>query len=755
MRPAIPLALLGAIAVSDFALAGEYIREHQYDARVRSDDEAVNVSLVSNRWPDCATLESTIESIFRIEGVADRAASSDQSRALALWKWFRIMVSATGGAYAYEGPNLDRLVWDPHKILTVYGHHQCDGQSWAMVPLWRAAGYMAFDECHNGHTIAALRYRDDDGQTRYHNFDPQGRFYYWDDLHKRVGTWSMPVFTGHVFRHVTTPLKIHSLRTSLRLGESIERNWTNTGHVVPSGRGDQIAKMNSYYDYAPGRIDGIYAAVGEEAQTLVAETQPETFTRQLADDSGNTACSPPSAGKATLHPAKPAELAAFVYRLPPPYVATDATIEATLVKTAADDVCRLAISRDGGPWRTVFEKTDAGVETVKIDVGRSARAASRPDVYTAYEIRVRGEFKAAGDVRSAGMNSLKVTAWRQLNKRTLPNLMPGENVFRVDAESLPDDRMLKLTLRYERAGRAVENVYWIAQPPFYFTINEPFELRKIANYDKDFNNEAVRMIGYRLELVPPTLSNGARLVASTSEPPAEAWAKFKLPAPHPADMTDRKLRTGEQVETSILQTNGFLPQSDARPKDDPAAVAELLKRIDAAGDFKKFVLVSQLGDFAGTQDELLKRLPAANIDETVYVLKALARVGDAKAIDPLLAKWRAGMKNLDRLPPGESAGGAPGGRYIPDTLAAIVQRLDSAGTPAEELKAIRNRCVLAMLEPLPKLRFDFRFHIAHALGVLGKGSGAAEQALQDLSVNDPFPPVREQAREALKKLGVQ
>ena len=122
-----------------------------------SDEALVNVRLAVSGWPDCTTLESAAEDIFRIAGVVDK---SDQAKALALWKWFRILVSGTGGGYAYEGPKgKETLCHDPHKIFTVYGHHMCDGLSWAMVGLWREAGYLALDECTHGHTTAALRSR--------------------------------------------------------------------------------------------------------------------------------------------------------------------------------------------------------------------------------------------------------------------------------------------------------------------------------------------------------------------------------------------------------------------------------------------------------------------------------------------------------------------------------------------------------------------------------------------------------------------
>ena len=55
-----------------------------------------------------------------------------------------------------------------------------------------------------------------------------------------------------------------------------------------------------------------------------------------------------------------------------------------------------------------------------------------------------------------------------------------------------------------------------------------------------------------------------------------------------------------------------------------------------------------------------------------------------------------------------------------------------------------------LVAPLKRCRFDYRFHIAHALGVLG--GPQAEQALEDLAANDPFPAVREEAARALHGL---
>ena len=89
-----------------------YLREHIIDETVHPDDALVNVNVAFNRWPDCRTLESAITDIFRLEGVQDKPG---QAQAMALWKWFRVLVSATGGGYAFETQGHDRrgMVKDP------------------------------------------------------------------------------------------------------------------------------------------------------------------------------------------------------------------------------------------------------------------------------------------------------------------------------------------------------------------------------------------------------------------------------------------------------------------------------------------------------------------------------------------------------------------------------------------------------------------------------------------------------------------
>jgi len=708
---------LSAVAAMHGKNAGGYIREEIYDTSVHQDEAVVNVKIVNSRWPDCTTLKTAVHDMFRLEGVEH---GTDQEKALALWKWFRLLTSSTGGSYAYELQDKKwKIVHDPHKILTVYGHHQCDGLSWAMVALWRAAGYMAHDCCTWGHTTTALRYKDVDGVYRYHSFDPQGRFYYWDDEKNIVGVRSMPIMTGMVYRHVTAPIHLHSLRTSLRVGEKIERRWDNRGHLVPSGEDKLKALESPYYAYAPGKKEGIYAVAGEEVKILQAETDPAWYTSQLYDGSRNTACSPPGKEGARLHPRKSGETALFIYRSPPPYVIVEAKVEAVLMKSSPDDTCRLSFSSDGKTWHLLYEKKSTGREKVSFDIGFKAWRNGRPHVYTKYNLLVRAEFKTAEDVRGVGMDMLRIKTIRMLNKRTLPNLRPGRNYIRVTANNITEGLALEVRIVYMVKGREVICKRFVRSFPYYFVIDvqgvKPY-VRK--SYDQDFNNGELRMVAYSLRLVRS--EETVRFLASMPE--REGAAAFKRPKPHPADMTRRKVR--RPLETNPMQTDGFFPQSTT-VLQNRKRVEKLLRDLSLPLSGRRSVfqwrIAQELGNYPEAVDGLCKRLRTADGDLTLFIVKALAQIADPRSVKPLLQKWRKAPEF------------APGTRYIPDALAAIG---DQSVVPE-------------LVRPLKRLRFDFRFHIAYALSILG--GPLARKTLEDLARNDPFTAVREFAARALKK----
>ena len=200
-----------------------------------------------------------------------------------------------------------------------------------------------------------------------------------------------------------------------------------------------------------------------------------------------------------------------------------------------------------------------------------------------------------------------------------------------------------------------------------------------------------------------------------------AQAKFERSDPNPllADVVNK--REVEAYESDVMQVSGFFPQSHA-VWTDMETYAKLVEKFKTGETVERWLAAEDLGNYPAAIDVLCEALPNADSDLTIFIVKALAQIKDKRAIAPLLEIWK-------RAPEG-----APGTRYVPDALAAIG---DASVVPA-------------LVKPLKVCRFDYRSHIAYALGIIG--GPAAEETLRDLAGNDPFPAVREQAEEALKKL---
>lgn len=702
-----------------------YPPEHIYNFGSQSDEALVNFRIESNRWPDCYTLETTIQSIFRIEGVLDK---SDQAKAFALWKWMRILMNPTGTKYAYEGTGAgkDRVVFDGHKILTVYGHHQCDGLSWVMVPLWRAAGYMAFDEAAHGHTTASLRYKDHDGKYRYHSFDLMRRYYWWDPHLKIVTNWTRPLMQGTVFRHLTLPQKVHSLKTSLHLNEIIERKWENTGHVIPYGRQSGKIKFNNFYKHEMGRTTGVYSSVGMEIQHFSPDLSPEKYHKDLNRLSKDIQSSRLNDNKEFLiHPGKKDQVSEAVYRIFSPYAGVNGSITMTYRMLSQAGKFKLYLSRNGKNWNPIFTAAKKGENEVTIDLGRKQRELGKPNIYTAYTFFLKVEMETSGEITDVGLKDLQVNVFRSLNKRALPNLMPGNNVFKVSADAVESGKALELKMTYKVEGKSVLKKQVISRFPHYFNIQVPDQISGIRkNFGKKFNLGTTKMETIRFRLIDILKSTP---LTDSSLDPKKAEQFFLTSSPHPAGDILIKNKEIKSVSKSGAKCDGFFPQSgtfDYKGNDKATRIQNLMNKLKFGNDSdpKTWRAAERLGNYPEALPALLEELPKANIDLTLYICKALSRIKSPESIEPLLNKWE------------QAPAGSPGTRYIPDVLAAVGDQ----------------KVVPDLVKKLKKVRFDYRFHIARALGVLG--GDEAEKALYDLSVNDPFPAVREIAGQALLEL---
>lgn len=705
----------------------EYPREEIHDTFVGADEAITKLRIANCRWPDCYSNESAVRDIFRLEGVdadAWKAAANrpdgslGQAQALALLKWVCILVSTKGGGYVHEIDKSGRevYVYDPHVILTAYGHHYCDGIGWVLVQLWRASGQMGLDKCHHGHSFPSLRYRDADGHWRYHDLEPEFRSYYWDESRSIIGTATMPLLRGHVHRHLVQPQRAHTLRTSLREGETLRLLWDNEGYVIQPGKQPPVIALRPEFAYRPGRTDGVYGAVGQATQILEPDLRPGRYASAVLS-SENVACADVPAGGARLHPAEKGKPGHVVYRLPSAFVAVDGVVEATLVKGRAADVCRLMLSRDDGrSWQEIVSHSEAGAGQVKVNIGLEARAGGRPHVYTAYDVLLKAEFSSDADPRAVGLGALRVTVWRQLSKRALPNLMPGENVFRVTADRIAAGKALNLNIEYSVDGAPKTAQYTIGSVPFYFTIDTG-DVREEwpTNFDEAFNVGRIRM----KSIVAQVVDAGA-VPASTSLPAEACEAKFRRSWPHPADRILKKLPV-KQPERDPAQTGGFFPQS-SEVKRDRKTMEALIVKLKTGQGVEPWVAAEELGAYPEAIDALLEVLPTADIDLLVHLCKAFAQIKDKRVAAPLLKIWAEWHRHM------------PGSRYIPDVLAALGDR----------------SVVPDLIKPLRQMRFDMRFHVIHALGRLG--GPEAEAALRELALHDPFPANRELAREMLEGL---
>ena len=726
--------------------AVEFPPETNYDTTVGPDEALVDLRIRNSRWPDCYSLETAICDIFRLEGVDD-APDATAAKAMALWKWLH-MLKSTGGSRIFEGNPYGpqrRFTGDPltdqieirrgDKQLLVYGLHECGGMSRTMAHLWRAAGYLGYQEPSRGHSTAALRWPDKDGVWRMHSFNPQGHSYYWNPRDNRVGTRRLPVMRGVEHRRFVPPMT-HTLRTSLRAGEVVVRKWANDGYI------QRTQRMLRWAGKVGDNSRHFRAAVaGQEDQTLTATTDPKFFKGSLWTGSTNAACSPAGKGRATprrsratpwqsravLHPGRAGKRSSFIYRLASPYVAVEAVVEAELVKTAPGDLCRLSFSTDlGKTWYTFHDQKEAGVRRVKIELGQTRYWAKQPSITSRYTFLVRAEFKTDGKPDGVGMNAFKVTVHRQLNMRCLPNLMPKENVIKVSADSMRPGLALKLRLDYEVNGKPKSVTRAIATFPHYVRIDvtglprnklkNPYYLDNLGG-KSSFNlpGHPLRMHALRVELVPL-----ASVKPDASLPAEEAEAFFKKAYPNP-HRRDRRMVNKARIPSHEDQVSGFFPQHPVDAANPPKGKTEyynwLIDRIGTSD--------ARLPKCPAGTDPLefaIRRFPRSHSLHTLGFCNVFAHYKDKRAIPVLLAKWKQAPRY------------GPGDRYIPDALAAIGDR----------------SVVPELVKRMTELRVDYRVHIAHALGILG--GDEARKALEFLAKNDPNISARGEAQRALAKL---
>lgn len=122
--------------------------------------------------------------------------------------------------------------------------------------------------------------------------------------------------------------------------------------------------------------------------------------------------------------------------------------------------------------------------------------------------------------------------------------------------------------------------------------------------------------------------------------------------------------------------------------------------------------------------------------------------------------WALSLGLVACIPAARAQDAVTAGRNLAASAKSIVgeypgeSNFDTAIYPDEALAALGDRALVpALVEPLKRLRFDYRVHIARALGILG--GDEARKTLRMLVAEDPNISVRGEAERALKQLDME
>ena len=397
------------------------------------------------------------------EGIVRNAhAETPRQKAEAIWRFFltdgrfvRPGIFYHIPGWAYEEPLGEVL--DPIKLVNSYGFGLCYQDGPLLAATWEAAGLPARVWFLTGHTVAEVYY---EGAFHYYDSDMMG--------YTTVGAgpvWSSPV--ASVQQLEANP--------KLILNKLISENMTRAGSVdapwypadlragaIPgladlfATREDNYLYTGSRYPHAhtmdftlrPGERMIRYYQAGDQAPRYMPYYRDENSWREFPKDTGEILLvkSGPrsekderrwSVGVLEYRPDISAQIAArsqhreWTYRVTSPYVLLNADFSAKI--TSAEGLQAETSIDDGHSWTPAVVNA-SGSRTWSAAPARLASSAHGELNAVAgtygYLLRLRS------DKPIRVLPNLLIRSTFQLNPRTLPQLLPGENHFTVTEAQL-------------------------------------------------------------------------------------------------------------------------------------------------------------------------------------------------------------------------------------------------------------------------------------------------------------------------------
>src|SRR5579871_2153708 len=440
--------------------------------------------VVSERWPQCTTLEGWTRDVMRLEGVEH---ASETTQAIAFFHWLRLFSRmATGGMIqAWEGDGgKEKYVTDAHKNLFVYGWGYCDTTSRIAEAAWTefkhdpsAAERVVLQHQDGGyHTLYRLRldghYGAFDPRYGYYLIDhdaPDARILDWPEIHdnirknKTYRNRSAPFFeyfglewqraqliqpayyetedqwnaagkpkeTVFGNRQYQPGTHFHDMDFQLLPGMTIERHWDNSARkfYVPSGshtqREEAFLPSGRFYRVTETMLDGNWPKYDPNYQKakpyLTTVPKDEGYNHDVSG--GRTIGQ--AWGKISYRP------------------------DAAAVKTGMIDIYSPFVLVDGSI------KTDATLEIRTLRAKASSEA--EPDGWSDWVrvssgtlTQVKGVYRFQIRGAAGALNTMEVEAYFENGIMSIPQLFSGRNKMRFqvrDASAIT--RPVTVIYRYQ------------------------------------------------------------------------------------------------------------------------------------------------------------------------------------------------------------------------------------------------------------------------------------------------------------------
>jgi len=457
--------------------------------------------VVSDRWPECTTLEGWTHDVMRLDGLEH---APETAQAKAFFHWLRLFSRmATGGMIqAWEGDDgQEKYVTDAHKNLFVYGWGYCDTTSRIAEAAWtefkhdpQAAERVVLQHEDGGyHTLYRLRL---DGH--YGAFDPRYGYYLierdspdarildWPEIHdnllknKTYRNRSAPFFEyfGLEWQHAqlirpayyateeawiaagkpketvfgnrqyTPGTRFHDMDFQLLPGMTIERHWDNGARefYVPSGphtqKEEPFLASGRFYRVTETMLDGNWVKYDPNYQKakpyLVVVPRNEGYNQDVSG--GRTIGQ--AWGKIVYRPYA-RSIAGGLIDIYSPYILVDGSLQ-----------CQGALE-----IRTLRAKVANEEESDTWSAWAAVRAGGLRQVKGVYHFQIRGP--------AASLTALKLELYFENGIMSIPQIFAGRNIIHFKVHDVASIKgPLNVTYRYQTADGERVHTHTLASKDF-------------------------------------------------------------------------------------------------------------------------------------------------------------------------------------------------------------------------------------------------------------------------------------------------